>query len=167
MYVKKYLSPIAEYIIEASDAGIVGIWASGQKYFPANLPPESEYSVLTSAAQWLNDYFAGNNPSLNHLPLAPHGNAFRQAVWAELLKIPYGQTTTYGAIARTIGCGSAQAVGGAVGHNPISIIIPCHRVLGSNGTLTGYAGGLNIKEELLKIEKIQWRPTVMQQKDLF
>ena len=115
--------------------------------------------LLGAVSCWLDSYFAGKNPDPNQLPLAPQGSAFRQMVWKELLKIPSGQTTTYGAIAGTIAKKlhkekmSARAVGGAVGHNPIAIIIPCHRVVGSDGSLTGYAGGLDMKRKLLQHEQ--------------
>ena len=104
---------------------------------------------------WLDRYFNGEKPKISELSLAPRGSDFRQEVWKILCEIPYGQTLTYGQIASKISkTMSAQAVGGAVGHNPISILIPCHRVLGANGKLTGYAGGLDKKIELLKLEKI-------------
>lgn len=104
--------------------------------------------------RWLDIYFSGHEPDFTP-PLHPVGSPFRQAVWQLLLEIPYGQTTTYGALAKRLNAGrmSAQAVGGAVGHNPISIIVPCHRVVGANGSLTGYAGGLERKIKLLEIEK--------------
>lgn len=120
---------------------------------PAPLPP-----ILLQTIQWLDRYFAGERPSPGELSLAPMGSPFRQAVWKHLCQIPYGETTTYGAIARAMAAEmgrssmSAQAVGGAVGHNPISIIIPCHRVLGSDSGLTGYAGGLKVKQWLLELE---------------
>lgn len=120
---------------------------------PAPLPP-----IFLQTIQWLDRYFAGKQPSPDELSLAPMGSPFRQAVWKHLCQIPYGETTTYGAIARTMAAEmgrasmSAQAVGGAVGHNPISIIIPCHRVLGSDGGLIGYAGGLAVKQWLLELE---------------
>ena len=115
--------------------------------------------LLGAVFCWLDAYFDGKDPDPNRLPLAPQGSAFRQMVWKELLKIPCGQTTTYGAIAGTIAKKlhkekmSARAVGGAVGHNPIAIIIPCHRVVGSDGSLTGYAGGLDMKRRLLRHEQ--------------
>lgn len=104
--------------------------------------------------RWLDVYFTGREPDFTP-PLHPAGSSFRQAVWQLLLEIPYGQTTTYGALAKRLNAGrmSAQAVGGAVGHNPISIIVPCHRVVGTNGSLTGYAGGLDRKIRLLEMEK--------------
>ncbi len=120
---------------------------------------DGEPPVLEQAATWLDRYFAGEKPDPCRLPLAPQGSRFRQMVWQELLKIPYGKTTTYGEIGRIVAKRlhkekmSAQAVGGAVGHNPIPVIIPCHRVVGSSGSLTGYAGGLDMKWNLLRHEK--------------
>ena len=116
--------------------------------------------ILQQAGRWLDRYFAGERPAVNELPLAPVGSDFRQEVWKILCEIPYGQTTTYGEIAQKLSARlgrermSARAVGGAVGHNPISIIIPCHRVVGSNGRLTGYAGGLERKIKLLTHEGV-------------
>ena len=116
--------------------------------------------VFAKVKEWLDAYFAGENPAAAHLPLAPVGSDFRQAVWAVLREIPYGQCTTYGEIARQVAAGmhrksmSCQAVGGAVGHNAISIIIPCHRVVGSDGSLTGFAGGIDKKIKLLELEGV-------------
>lgn len=107
--------------------------------------------VFVETRRWLDLYFSGGKPDFTPL-LNPIGSSFQQAVWRELLNIPYGQTTTYGAIAKRLGCRSAQAVGQAIHHNPIAIIIPCHRVIGANGTLTGYASGLEIKRKLLNLE---------------
>ena len=135
--------------------------ADGAKYFADNLPEahtEQETPILLEAKRWLDLYFAGNKPDFMP-PLHPIGSAFRQAVWNILLQIPYGQTMTYGEIARQLAKKrgvsrmSAQAVGGAVGHNKISILIPCHRVVGTNGSLTGYAGGLDKKIKLLELEQ--------------
>jgi methylated-DNA-[protein]-cysteine S-methyltransferase len=121
---------------------------------------------LVQARAWLDAYFAGLRPDIDALPLAPQGSAFRQAVWALLRAIPYGETTTYGDLARALAAQSgqtkvsAQAVGGAVGHNPLSIVVPCHRVLGRDGSLTGYAGGLDNKVKLLTLEGVDaahWR----------
>ena len=118
---------------------------------------EQETSILAEAKRWLDIYFTGNQPDF--LPsLHPVGSAFRQSVWELLLQIPYGQTTTYGELARQLAKKqgldrvSAQAVGGAVGHNEISVMIPCHRVVGTNGSLTGYAGGIDKKVKLLELE---------------
>jgi methylated-DNA-[protein]-cysteine S-methyltransferase len=135
---------------------------SDQKYYAATLDKEvvekHDLAVLAAAANWLDSYFAGKRPAIASLPLAPKGSEFRQRVWDILYQIPYGQTLTYGAIAKSIAASTnkaivaAQAVGGAVGHNPISIIIPCHRVVGTSGSLTGYAGGFDKKIWLLRHE---------------
>ena len=120
---------------------------------PNERPTNQDLPVFEETRRWLDLYFRGENtgftPKLN-----PQGTPFQQRVWQELLKIPYGQTTTYGAIAQRIGCRSAQAVGQAIHRNPIAIIIPCHRVIGADGSLTGYASGLDIKRRLLQIEEI-------------
>lgn len=141
----------------ASDGeSIVGLWLEGQKYFAATLCDEvreENLSVFDEARRWLDIYFSGREPDFLP-PLAPRGSEFRRAVWDELLRIPYGETITYGEIAKRLGGKtSARAVGGAVGHNPISIIIPCHRVVGAKGKLTGYAGGVDKKVKLLEIER--------------
>ena len=135
-----------------------GIWFVGQKYFPPGadaLTETPDNPVFVALRAWLADYFAGMKPDASP-PLALEGTDFQQAVWKILLKIPYGKTTTYGAIASELAASgkkaSAQAVGGAVGHNPISLIVPCHRVVGADGSLTGYAGGLEKKRALLKLE---------------
>lgn len=137
----------------------------GQKYFggtvPGELRPNEELEVFSRAKDWLDRYFNGKKPEPSELPLAPVGGEFRQTVWELLCEIPYGELTTYGQIAREAAkrlqreSMSAQAVGGAVGHNPISIIIPCHRVVGTGGSLTGYAGGLDKKIWLLKHEGVK------------
>ena len=119
---------------------------------PQNQPAGQNLPVFSETRRWLDLYFNGIKPDFTP-PLNPQGTMFQQKVWRELLSIPYGQTTTYGAIAKRINCQSAQAIGQAIHHNPIAIIIPCHRVIGSNGTLTGYAAGLEIKQKLLTIEK--------------
>ncbi len=141
---------------------IIGLWIEGQKYFASTVTDDmvdaDDLPVLQDARQWLARYFAGEKPDPNELPLAPRGSSFRQRVWKKLLEIPYGQTTTYGRIASELAHEdgkermSAQAVGGAVGHNPISVIIPCHRVVGADGSLTGYAGGIDKKVKLLTLE---------------
>ena len=153
-----YDSPLGTLTLAGSEEALTGLWLPGQKYFAATLPSDAlrrdDLPVFRQAASWLDAYFARRLlPALP--PLAPVGSDFRQAVWQLLLEIPYGQTTTYGALAKRLNAGrmSAQAVGGAVGHNPISIIVPCHRVVGANGSLTGYAGGLDRKIRLLEIEQ--------------
>lgn len=158
MYLSAMESPLGQLILTADDSALTGLWFIGQSYAPVH--PKGifrpEHTVFKQTEDWLNAYFSHSVlPPMP--PLAPQGTDFRRAVWQQLLKIPYGKTTTYGAIAeqlRTAGrTASAQAVGGAVGHNPISILIPCHRVIGANGSLTGYAGGLDRKRQLLSIER--------------
>ena len=156
-----YASPLGTLTLASDGENLTGLWMAGQKYFaagtPTNLPARDDLPVFMQARGWLDRYFAGQRPAANELPLAPQGSAFRQSVWRILCEIPYGQTVTYGEIAKRLSCKSAQAVGGAVGHNPISIIIPCHRVLGSDGSLTGYAGGAQKQIRLLAHEGAQLR----------
>ena len=155
-----YESPLGDILLAADELGLTGLWFKGEKYFADNLSEEhiqEETVILTQTKQWLDIYFSGKEPDFIP-PLHPTGSAFRQAVWQILLQIPYGQTTTYGEITKKLAKMqnashmSAQAVGGAVGHNEVSIIIPCHRVVGTNGSLTGYAGGIDKKVELLTLE---------------
>lgn len=119
---------------------------------PQEQPINQDLPIFSETRRWLDIYFSGKKPDFTP-PIHPQGTPFQQKVWQELLKIPYGQTTTYGAIAKHIGCRSAQAIGQAVHRNPIAIIIPCHRVIGADGSLTGYASGLDIKQKLLLLEK--------------
>lgn len=156
-----YSSPIGSLLLAAEKEQLKGLWIEGQKYWAATLPDcreQRETPLLTAASRWLDSYFAGERPDPNLIPLAPSGSTFRQMVWNILLEIPYGKVVTYRDIARKAAqqlgrqSMSAQAVGGAVGHNPISIIIPCHRVIGSDHSLTGYAGGLEKKRWLLELE---------------
>ena len=157
----EYASPVGKLTLVSDGENLTGLWMAGQKYFaagiPTNLPVCDDLPVFLQARDWLDRYFSGERPLPGELPLAPQGSAFRQSVWRILCEIPYGQTVTYGEIAKSLGVRSAQAVGGAVGHNPISIIIPCHRVLGSDGSLTGYAGGAQKKIWLLAHEGAQLR----------
>ena len=157
MYLSAMESPLGRLILTANDTALTGLWFADQINAP-NCPNgifRPEHPVFEQAFDWLNAYFS-RSPLPPLPPLAPQGSDFQQAVWQLLLEIPYGSTTTYGTIAdrlRTNGLGaSAQAVGGAVGHNPILILIPCHRVIGSNGSLTGYVAGLEIKRRLLALE---------------
>lgn len=159
-FLQHYNSPLGGILLAADEIGLTGLWFDGQKYFARDLPAEhveQNTPVLSEAKRWLDIYFTGRKPDFTP-PLHPVGSAFRQAVWEILLQIPYGQTTTYGEIARQLAAKlglprmSAQAVGGAVGHNEISIIIPCHHVVGTNGSLTGYAGGIDKKVKLLELE---------------
>lgn len=165
-YYTTYMSPLGEITLACDTEGknIVGAWLKGQEYFLGTLGTEQgrakRLPVLLQACAWLDRYFAGEKPVPQELPLAPAGNKFRQTVWSRLKQIPYGQVLTYGELAGQVAQDlgrdkmSARAVGGAVGHNPISIIIPCHRVIGANGKLTGYAGGLEKKVQLLRLEGI-------------
>ena len=157
VFTQRYASPLGGLLLAADEQGLIGLWFDGARHFAANLPEareEKRTPILDETARWLDDYFSGGQPDFTP-PLHLIGSAFRLRVWARLLEIPYGQTTTYGALAKRLGGVhmSAQAVGGAVGHNPISIIVPCHRVVGTSGSLTGYAGGLDRKIKLLEIEK--------------
>ncbi len=160
-YTSRYQSPLGEIMIAADEEGLTGLWFVGQKYFALYLDKENEEKeipVLKDAKKWLDVYFSGKEPSFK-LPLHFTGTDFQNEVWKILYTIPYGKTMTYGEIANILAKQkglkrmSAQAVGGAVGKNEISIIVPCHRVVGTNGSLTGYAGGINKKIELLKLEK--------------
>ena len=143
-----------EILLAANDIALTGLWFCGAKYFAAGLETEREEKLtpaLKEALRWLDEYFSGSEPDfMPHIEL--HGSDFRRRVWTELMKIPYGATVTYGELAKKLEVKSAQAVGGAVGHNPISIIVPCHRVLGADGSLTGYAGGVDKKARLLELE---------------
>ena len=159
-YTQHYDSPLGGILLAADEVGLTGLWFDGEKYFADHLPAEhaqEETAILVEARRWLDVYFSGREPGFLP-PLHPVGSAFRQEVWELLLQIPYGQTTTYGEIAQQLAQQrglprmSAQAVGGAVGHNAISVIIPCHRVVGTNGSLTGYAGGIDKKVRLLELE---------------
>ena len=160
MYTCNYQSPLGDILIAADEVGLTGLWFEGQKYFANTLSDErneKDTEILMKAKEWLDVYFSGKEPKVTP-PLHPSGSEFRRAVWKILLEIPYGQTMTYGEIARrmaemkNVSRMSAQAVGGAVGHNEVSIIIPCHRVVGTNGSLTGYAGGIDKKVALLELE---------------
>ena len=154
-YTQKYKSPLGNILLAADQKGLTGLWFEGQKHFASKLDPEHQEKnmpVFEQVSQWLDIYFSGKNPDFTP-PLHMIGTEFQIKVWELLLKIPYGETTTYGQLARQCNTKSAQAVGGAVGHNAISIIIPCHRVVGSDGSLTGYAGGIDRKIKLLALEK--------------
>lgn len=156
--------PLGTLTLAAEDNKLVGMWIEGQKHFLSsfknNLVRSDNDITLCNAKEWIKRYMNGEKPEISELELAPKGSEFRQAVWKILCEIPYGETTTYGKIAKEItrikGLDnmSAQAVGNAVGHNPISIIIPCHRVVGTNGSLTGYAGGIEKKIFLLTHEGV-------------
>ena len=157
MLIESYSSPAGEIILCAHEGALRGLWFRGQKYemrgVDSGLPETvGEAAVLDKARRWLNLYFAGGEPTLD-FPLDPQGTAFQKLVWMELLSIPYRHTVSYGELAERIGCKSARAVGSAIGKNPISLIIPCHRVLGADGRLTGYAGGVERKIYLLDLEQ--------------
>ena len=159
-FTQRYDSPMGGILLAADEIGLTGVWFDGQKYFARGLPEErTERNTpdLSAAKRWLDVYFTGREPDFMP-PLNPIGSGFQRAVWELLLQIPYGQTTTYGALAQELAQQqglahmSAQAVGGAVGRNKISILIPCHRVVGTGGRLTGYAGGVDRKAGLLELE---------------
>jgi methylated-DNA-[protein]-cysteine S-methyltransferase len=166
-YTAHYSSPIGGITLASDGAALTGLWFDGQKHFAATLAgapfEKPDLPVFAETRHWLDLYFAGQCPDFTP-PLAPTGTPFQQKVWNILLDIPYGKTTTYGEIAKRIvetfhetslrpAHMSPQAVGGAVGRNPVSLIIPCHRVVGADGSLTGYAGGLERKSWLLRKER--------------
>ena len=161
-YITTYSSPVGGILLAADDIGLTGLWFDGEKFYAKSLDPvhtEKEVPVFKGVKRWLDLYFSGKKPDFMP-PVHMIGSAFQLSVWNILTEIPYGQTTTYGEIARQIAARrgvdrmSAQAVGGAVGHNEISIIVPCHRVVGTNGSLTGYAGGVDKKVRLLTLEGV-------------
>ena len=161
MFTCDYESPLGQMLLAADDAGLMDAWFYGQRYFARGLEGAEKNAgtgeladspVLLAARCWLDAYFAGERPGVADVPLAPRGTAFQRRVWGALLAIPYGETRTYGELAAELGS-SPRAVGAAVGKNPISVIVPCHRVLGAGGSLTGYAGGLARKQALLEIEQ--------------
>jgi len=164
-FICRYASPLGQITLASDGQSLTGLWFDGQKYFGDTLSAEYEEKALpifNQAGTWLDCYFSGKDPGFTP-PLAMRTTTFRKAVWEIMLTIPYGQTMTYGEIAAVIarqrGAArmSAQAVGGAVGHNSISLIIPCHRVVGSGGSLTGYAGGIERKMHLLALEKASFQ----------
>lgn len=158
-FAARYVSPLGEILLTADESSLTGLWFDSGRYAPRTLSDAAarETPALTQTMRWLEIYFSGREPDFLP-PLCLRGTPFRQEVWALLRQIPYGQTTTYGALARRLAAAhgltkmSAQAVGGAVGHNEISIIIPCHRVVGAHGSLVGYGGGLDKKTALLALE---------------
>ena len=165
-YSTTYQSPLKLITLACDGDGknLVGLWTEGQKYHgdtvTETIVENNDIPIFNTVKKWLDRYFAGGKPDINELSLAPAGGEFRRSVWKILCEIPYGKVITYGDIAKKIAVQmgkekmSAQAVGGAVGHNPISIIIPCHRVVGSNGSLTGFAGGVQMKMKLLELEGV-------------
>lgn len=161
-YTITYQSPLGELLLAADEIGLTGIWFDGGRYYAEGLDPVHEkrkLPVFEMAKRWLDIYFDGGKPDFTP-PLHLIGSAFQLSVWKRLLEIPYGGTTTYGELAKSIAKErgidrmAAQAVGGAVGRNPVSIIVPCHRVIGANGNLTGYGGGMDKKEWLLALEGV-------------
>jgi methylated-DNA-[protein]-cysteine S-methyltransferase len=158
--VSELKTPLGPATARVEDGALTGFWFIGQKYHPAKTGEWIQrpgHPVFTRLDAWLESYFAGRNPAPD-FALNARGTLFQKKVWELLLRIPYGRLTTYGKIAGQLAARegpasmSAQAVGGAVGHNPISLLIPCHRVVGANGSLTGYAGGINKKAALLRLE---------------
>jgi methylated-DNA-[protein]-cysteine S-methyltransferase len=164
LYTMCYDSPVGRLWLAEKEEALVGLWMEGQKYFFGSWKEEAgeekETEVLQRTRRWLDRYFKGEKPQIEELVLRPAGSEFQKAVWRILCQIPYGEVTTYGEIGRKLAASqglasmSAQAVGGAVGRNPISIIIPCHRVVGASGSLTGYAGGIQKKVKLLTLEGV-------------
>ncbi|GHV27770.1 methylated-DNA--protein-cysteine methyltransferase [Spirochaetia bacterium] len=165
-YTTTLKTPLGPITAAAENESLTGVWFIKQKYYPCQTPEwveQPDYPLFKSLDAWLGDYFSGKNPKPD-FKLDPRGTVFQKRVWKLLLKIPYGKTSSYGAIAKALAClpnrqvagkgSSARAVGGAVGHNPISILIPCHRVLGASGNITGYAGGIDKKMALLRLEGI-------------
>ena len=157
-------SPVGKILLASKNNKMIGSWIEGQKYYLNKIDEEikekNDETILLKAKRWLEKYFNGAKPEISELDLAPSGSIFAKNVWKLLCEIPYGEIRTYGEIAKKMAKimnkekMSAQAIGRAVGHNPISIIIPCHRVVGANGSLTGYAGGIDKKIMLLKHEKV-------------
>lgn len=163
-YISYYTSPLGKLLLAGSETALTGVWFVNQKYYAATLQEEhteAETPVFKETRSWLDVYFQGRDPGTLP-PLSLSGSEFQGEVWEILQSIPYGSVITYGEIAARIARRrglphmSAQAVGGAVGRNPISILVPCHRVVGANGSLTGYAGGIHVKEALLRLEGVDF-----------
>ena len=156
--VSKYNSPLGEMLIVVKDNKLVGLYFLNQKFYLSNIKESIKETnidpCIIKVKVWLDKYFNKENPCIKDIDIEFIGSDFRKKVWSYLMNIPYGKTCTYKEIADSLGCHSCQAIGGAVAHNPISIIVPCHRVIGTNNKLVGYAGGLDKKLELLKIEGI-------------
>ena len=158
-------SPVGKLTLVGEEGALTGLWIEGQRGFGNCMLNQAggndESELFMRVKQWLARYFQGENPDIHEIPLLLSGTHFQKQVWTLLCEIPYGKTTTYGALAEKIAQQmgkehmSAQAIGGAVGHNPISIIVPCHRVVGADGSLTGYAGGIDKKRILLTLEGIK------------
>ena len=164
IYKTYYDSPVGKLFIASDGENIIGLCMEGQKYYLDKIEKEGilkdDLAIFKKTKKWLDRYFKQEKPEVSEISLAPEGNTFRQYIWELLCEIPYGETITYGELAKKVAkklnkpSMSTQAVGNAVGHNPISIIIPCHRVVGKNGSLTGYAGGIDKKIKLLEIENV-------------
>ena len=166
MYYKtSYISPLGKMTLASDGENLIGLYFDGQKYFLSSIKSEiienNGLEIFKKTKKWLDEYFKGKNPSGKGLKLKLEGSDFRKNVWQKLCSIPYGKTASYNDIAKSIAAEkgikrvSCQAVGSAIGHNPISIIIPCHRVVGTNGNLTGYAAGVEIKKKLLELERVE------------
>ena len=160
LYMIHYASPLGMLTLTSNESALTGVWFPNQKYYA--LPPDAVQKscpILRQTERWLDTYFSGREPEYTP-PLLQTGTEFRQAVWAMLLQIPYGTVVTYGQLAQRLAAQrgmkrmSARAVGGAVGHNPLGIIVPCHRVVGSGGNLTGFGGGIDAKVQLLTLEGV-------------
>ena len=174
VYTTNYQSPIGKILLASKDNKLIGLWIEGQKYYLGKLDCKNQEKqneeILLKTKKWLDRYFNREKPEISELELAPIGTEFSRMVWKLLCEIPYGEITTYGKIANQIAkimnkkTMSAQAIGGAVGHNPISIIIPCHRVVGTDGNLTGYAGGIDKKIKLLELEQVNMKSLYMPKK---
>ncbi len=155
-----YDSPLGGITLLSDGTALAGLWFDGQKHHASVVDQDDEMCpalpIFQETCRWLDTYFSGKIPEFTP-PLEMRGSEFRRRVWKVLLEIPYGHTVSYGDIARRIGCKSAQAVGGAVGHNNIGLIIPCHRVIGADGSLTGYAAGIERKAKLLELEGVLYK----------
>ena len=170
-YKTTYNSPLGKLTLASDKINLTGLWLEGQKYFESGLYgkaiKDDNLEIFKKTKDWLKRYFNNQKPNINELSLKPKGSAFRLEVWKILTKIPYGKTMTYKEIASITAkkqgkkIMSAQAIGGAIGHNPILIIIPCHRVIGSNNSLTGYAGGIENKIKLLELEGIDTKKLLL------
>lgn len=156
IYISKYVSPIGTLTISADDTALTGLWIDGQKNFGSTLSGhkciENENTVIKDTKLWLDKYFAGKMPKIE-INVKFEGTDFQKRIWNILRNIPYGRTVTYADIAQAAGSKSPRAAGNAIGKNPISIIVPCHRVISATGKLTGYAGGLDAKAMLLRLEE--------------
>ena len=153
-YFDTYESPLGKIILTCDGTHLTAVFFEDQKHAESHLSAEAKqciFPVLEETKDWLSRYFRGNIPE--ELPsIKLNGTPFQKRVWKLLMEIPYGKTVTYGALAKKLGCKSAQAVGGAVGKNPVSILVPCHRVVGAGGKITGYAGGIKKKAYLISLE---------------